>query len=143
MTSLYLLHGTNLEPSTLIGTITEKNQMSTNDSSAPILKVQLELLRLRASLERRSLVIHSQQLRLQLSPHHWVDRASDLTAGQVAAKGFSLAAQFPYLTSAVASMLVRRRCRALAWAGLSLVVWRMIYITKESNKSDNFRPRDY
>ena len=116
--------------------------MSAKDSSAPLLQVRLELLRLRASVERRSLAIHSQQLRLQLSPRHWVDRASDLTAAQVAAKGFSLAIQFPYLTSAVTSILVRRRWRVLAWAGLSVAVWRMIYITKESKKSDTFPTRD-
>lgn len=117
--------------------------MSAKDSSAPLLQVRLELLRLRASVERGSLAIHSQQLRLQLSPNHWVDRASDLSAGQVLAKGLSLAIQYPYLTSALTSMFVRRRWRALAWAGLSLAVWRMIYITKESKKSDTFPPRDY
>lgn len=117
--------------------------MSAKDSSASLLHVQLELLRLRASVERRSLVTHGEQLRLQLSPQHWVDSASDLTASQVVAKGFSLAIQYPYLTSAVTSMLVRRRWRTVAWAGLSLAVWRMIYISKESKKSDTLPPRDH
>lgn len=93
-------------------------------------QTHIELLRMRAAVERQSLAVHTQQLRLQLSPQHWLDSASELKGGQLLAKGFSLAAQHPYLTSAVTSMLVRRRWRALKWTGLALAVWQTIYMLK-------------
>lgn len=93
-------------------------------------QTHIELLRMRAAVERQSLAVHTQQLRLQLSPQHWLDSASELKGGQLLAKGFLLAAQHPYLTSAVTSMLVRRRWRALKWTGLALAVWQTIYMLK-------------
>ena len=97
------------------------------------LQARLELLQLRAAVERQSLAVHTQQLGLQLSPTHWLDKAHDLKGGQLLSKGFSLALQYPYLTSALASMLVRRRWRALNWTGLALAVWQTFYMAKNKN----------
>lgn len=94
-------------------------------------QAHLELLRMRVAIERQSLAIHTQQLRVQLSPQHWLKSASELKGGQLLTKGFSLAAQYPYLTSALTSMLVRRRWRALKWTGLALAVWQTIYMARE------------
>jgi hypothetical protein len=87
---------------------------------------------MRGAIERQSLTVHTQQLRVQLSPQHWLDSASELKGGQLLAQGFSLAAQYPYLTAAVTSLLVRRRWRALKWTGLALTVWQAIYLVKEN-----------
>ena len=95
-------------------------------------QAHLELLRMRVAIERQSLAVHTQQLRVQLSPQHWLDSASELKGGQLLAQGFSLAAQYPYLTAAVASLLVRRRWRALKWTGLALTVWQAIHLVKEN-----------
>ena len=97
----------------------------------PDRQAYLELLRMRATVERQSITVHTQQLRLQLSPHHWLESASELKGGQLFAKGFSLAVQYPYLTAAVTSLLVRRRWRALKWTGLALAVWQTIYMRKD------------
>ncbi len=94
-------------------------------------QTHLELLRMRGAIERQSLTVHTQQLRVQLSPQHWLDSASEFKGGQLLAQGFSLAAQHPYLTAAVTSVLVKRRWRALKWTGLALAVWQTIYMVKE------------
>ena len=94
-------------------------------------QTHLELLRMRVAIERQSLAVHTQQLRVQLSPQHWLESASELKGGQLLAAGFSLAVQYPYLASALTSMLVRRRWRALKWTGLALAVWQTIYMTKQ------------
>ena len=104
--------------------------MRANPTVVPDRQTHLELLRMRAAVERQSLAVHTQQLRVQLSPQHWLDSASELQGGQLLAKGFSLAAQYPYLTSAITSMLVARRWRALKWTGLALAVWQTFYMTK-------------
>ncbi len=95
-------------------------------------QAHLELLSMRVAIERQSLAVHTQQLRVQLSPQHWLDSASELKGGQLLAQGFSLAAQYPYLTAAVTSLLVRRRWRALKWTGLALTVWQAIHLVKEN-----------
>jgi hypothetical protein len=105
--------------------------MSAKHPASPDLQLRLELLCLRAALERQSLEVHRQQLREQLSPQHWLENASALRGNQLLVKGFSLAVQYPYLTSALTAMLVRRRWRALKWAGVALAVWQTIYIVKE------------
>jgi hypothetical protein len=105
--------------------------MRAKASVGPDRQAYLELLRTRVAVERQSLAVHTQQLRVQLSPQHWLDSASELKGGQLLAQGFSLAVQYPYLTAAVTSLLVRRRWRALKWTGLALAVWQTLYMTKE------------
>lgn len=105
--------------------------MNARHSASSDLQMRLELLHLRATFERQSLAVHTQQLRVQFSPQHWLQGATELKGGQVLAKGVSLAAQYPYLTAALSSLLVRRRWRALRWAGLALAVWQTIYVPKE------------
>jgi hypothetical protein len=94
-------------------------------------QAHLELLRLRAAVERQSLVVHSTQLKLELSPKHWLQKMSKVRGGQFVATGISLAAQYPYLTSALSSLLIKKRWRALKWAGVVLAVWQTIYMVKE------------
>ena len=106
--------------------------MNAKHSTSSDLQMRLELLHLRSTFERQSLAVHTHQLHLQLSPQHWLETASELKGGQLLAKGFSLAAQYPYLTSALTSMLVRRRWRALKWTGLIIAVWQTIYMAKGS-----------
>ena len=95
------------------------------------LQLRLELLRLRAAVERQSLTIHTQQLRWQLDPQHWLESVSGVKGGQLLATGFSLATQYPYLTSALAAMLVKRRWRTLKWTGLALAVLQIVYLTRK------------
>jgi hypothetical protein len=94
-------------------------------------QTHLELLCLRAAIERQTLVLHSTQLKLELSPKHWLLRVSKVKGGQFVATGISLAAQYPYLASALSSLLIRKRWRALKWAGVALAVWQTIYMVKE------------
>ena len=91
----------------------------------------LEILRMRVAVERQCLTVHTQQLRVQLSPQHWLDSASELKGEQLLAQGLSLVVQYPYLTAAVTSLLVRRRWRALKWTGLALAVWQTINMIKD------------
>jgi hypothetical protein len=106
--------------------------MSAKQTASADLQLRLELLRLRAAVERQALTMHSQQLRSQLSPQHWLARVFEIKGNQVLAKGFSLASQYPYLTSALAAMLVKRRWRALKWIGLALAVWQTMNAVKEA-----------
>jgi hypothetical protein len=94
-------------------------------------QAHLELLRLRAAVERQSLVVHSTQLKLEFSPKHWLQKMSKVRGGQFMATGIALATQYPYLTSALSSLLIRKRWRALKWAGVALAVWQTIYVLKE------------
>lgn len=97
----------------------------------PNRQAHLELLRLRAAVERQSLVVHSTQLKLELSPKHWLQKMSKVRGGQFMATGIALATQYPYLTSALSSLLIRKRWRVLKWAGVALAVWQTIYVVKE------------
>ena len=94
-------------------------------------QAHLELLRLRAAVERQSLVVHSTQLKLEFSPKHWLQKMSKVRGGQFMATGIALAAQYPYLTSALSSLLIKKRWRALKWVGVALAVWQTIYVVKE------------
>jgi hypothetical protein len=105
--------------------------MSAKHPTSSTLQLRLELLRLRAAVERQSLAVHSRQLRVEVSPQHWLESACELKGGQLLAKGFSLVTQYPYLTSALAAMLLKRRWRVMKWTGLALAVWQTIYMAKE------------
>ena len=94
----------------------------------------LELLRMRAAVERQSLMLHNSQLKLELSPKQWLHNMSTVNGGQLIATGVSFATQYPYLTSALSSLLIRRRWRTLKWAGLALIVWRTIHEVKEHSR---------
>ena len=95
-------------------------------------QAHLELLQLRAAVERQSLVVHSAQLKLEFSPKHWLQKMSKVRGGPLMATGITLAAQYPYLTSALSSLLIKKRWRALKWAGVALAVWQTICVVKES-----------
>jgi hypothetical protein len=105
--------------------------MRAKQSATSSRQAHLELLRLRAAVERQSLVVHSTQLKLELSPKHWLQKMSKVRGGQFVATGVALAAQYPYLTSALSSLLIKKRWRALKWAGVALAVWQTIYMVKE------------
>ncbi len=94
-------------------------------------QTHLELLRMRVAVERQSLAVHTQQLRVQLNPQHWFENASALKGGQLLAKGVALAVQHPYLTSAITSLLVKKRWRALKWTGIAIALWQTIDMTKQ------------
>ena len=94
-------------------------------------QAHLELLRLRAAVERQSLVVHSTQVKLEFSPKPGLQKMSKVRGGQFMATGIALATQYPYLTSALSSLLIRKRWRALKWAGVALAVWQTIYVVKE------------
>ena len=104
--------------------------MRAKASVGPDRQAYLDLLRTRVAVERQSLAVHTQQLRVQLSPQHWLDSASELKGGKLLAQGLSLTVQYPYLTAAVTSLLVRRRWHALKWTGVALAVWQTINLTK-------------
>ena len=97
-------------------------------------QTHLELLCMRAAVERESLGLHSTQLKLEFSSKHWLHKMSKVRGGQLMATGMSFAVQYPYVTAAVSSLLIRRRWRTLKWAGLALVVWQAIYGMKEHNE---------
>jgi hypothetical protein len=97
-------------------------------------RAHLELLRLRAAVERQSLVVHSTQLKLELSPKHWLQKVSKVSGGQFMATGIALATQYPYLTSALSSLLIKKRWRALKWAGVALAIWQTIHQVKQNKR---------
>lgn len=94
-------------------------------------QTRLELLSLRAAVERRSLRMHTAHLQVELSPQHWLQKVSKVRGGQFMATGISLAMQYPYVTSALSSLLIRRRWRTLKWVGVALAVWQTINAVKE------------
>ncbi len=96
-------------------------------------QAHLELLCMRAAVERESLVLHNAELKLELSPKQWLHNLSDMSGGQLMTTGISFAVQYPYLTSALSSLLIRRRWRTLKWAGVAIVTWQAICKVKEHN----------
>lgn len=98
--------------------------MRAKDSSRSTQRLHLEILRLRIAIERQTLALHSHQLSLQLSPQHWIERTIDIKGNPLLAKGFSLIIEHPYLTSALASILVKHRWRSLRWIGLTFYLLR-------------------
>ena len=96
-------------------------------------QTHLELLCMRAAVERESLVLHHAKLRLELIPKQWLHNMSDMSGGQLMETGISFAVQYPYLTSALSSLLIRRRWRTLKWAGVAIVTWQAICRVKEHN----------
>ena len=108
--------------------------MRANPTVVPDRQTHLELLRMRAAVERQSLVLHNSQLKLELSPKQWLHNMSKVSGGQLITTGISFATQYPYLTSALSSLLIRRRWRTLKWAGLASVVWLTIRGVKEHSR---------
>jgi hypothetical protein len=100
----------------------------------PARQARIEYLRARAAYERQALSFHTEQLGRELSPKRWLagwmrphSPAGSNEGGGVGhllGKGFTLAAQYPYLTAAVSSMLVGKRWRWVKLAGIAIGVWR-------------------
>jgi hypothetical protein len=100
----------------------------------PARQARIEYLRARAAYERQAIIFHTEQLGRDLSPKRWLRglmRSNSSTGsnesggvGQLLGKGFSLAAEYPYLTAAISSMLVGKRWRWVKLAGIGIGVWR-------------------
>jgi hypothetical protein len=108
--------------------------MSERRAVLPARQARIEYLRTRAAYERQALSFHTEQLGRDLSPKRWLAglmRSNDITGsgdqvglGRLLGKGFSLAAQYPYLTAAVSSLLVGKRWRWVKLAGIGIGIWR-------------------
>lgn len=100
----------------------------------PARQARIEYLRARAAYERQALSFHTEQLGRELSPKRWLtslirsnhgaDSGGGVGVSRLLGKGFSLAAQYPYLTAALSSMLVGKRWRWVKLAGIGIGVWR-------------------
>jgi hypothetical protein len=109
----------------------------------PARQARIEYLRARAAYERQALSFHTEQLGRGLSPKRWLaglmpsqhtaDSGEDVGIGRLLGKGFSLAAQYPYLTAAISSMLVGKRWRWVKLAGIGIGVWRA-YVGSSTHK---------
>ena len=108
--------------------------MSERRNVLPARQARIEYLRARAAYERQALSFHTEQLGRELSPKRWLaglmrPNSSAGTnesggVGHLLGKGFTLAAQYPYLTAALSSMLVGKRWRWVKLAGIGIGVWR-------------------
>jgi hypothetical protein len=108
--------------------------MSERRAVLPPRQARIEYLRTRAAYERQALSFHTEQLGRDLSPKRWLtglmrsndiaDSGDQVGLGRLLGKGFSLAAQYPYLTAAVSSLLVGKRWRWVKLAGIGIGIWR-------------------
>ncbi len=108
--------------------------MSERRAVLPARQARMEYLRTRAAYERQALSFHTEQLGRDLSPKRWLaglmrsnhiaNSGDQVGLGRLLGKGFSLAAQYPYLTAAVSSMLVGKRWRWVKLAGIGIGIWR-------------------
>lgn len=108
--------------------------MSDHRSVLPARQARIEFLRTRAAYERQALSFHTEQLGRELSPKRWLavwmrpnssaGSGEGAGMGHLLDKGFTLAAQYPYLTAAISSMLVGKRWRWVKLAGIGIGVWR-------------------
>jgi len=100
----------------------------------PARQARIEYLRARAAYERQALSFHTEQLGRELSPKRWLaswmhpnasaGSGEGVGLGHLLGKGFTLAAQYPYLTAALSSMLVGKRWRWVKLAGIGIGLWR-------------------
>jgi hypothetical protein len=100
----------------------------------PARQARIEYLRTRAAFERQALSFHTEQLGRELNPKRLLTgliRFNSSTGshegggvGQLLDKGFTLAAHYPYLTTALSSLLVGKRWRWVKLAGICIGVWR-------------------
>ena len=108
--------------------------MSGRRAVMPARQARIEYLRARAAYERQALSFHTEQLGRDLSPKRWLaglmrsnhkaDSDDQVGLGRLLGKGFSLAAQYPYLTAAMSSLLVGKRWRWVKLAGIGIGIWR-------------------
>ncbi len=107
--------------------------MSERRTVLPARQARIEYLRTRAAYERQALSFHTEQLGRDLSPKRWLaglirsdhytDSGEQVGLARLLGKGFSLAAQYPYLTAAVSSLLVGKRWRWIKLMGIGIGVW--------------------
>ncbi|CAN1562198.1 hypothetical protein MCEGE14_02722 [Burkholderiaceae bacterium] len=100
----------------------------------PARQAHIEYLRTRAAYERQALSFHTAQLGRGLSPKRWLaglmrsnhvaDSGDQVGLSRILGKGFSLAAQYPYLTAAISSLLVGKRWRWVKLAGIGIGILR-------------------
>jgi hypothetical protein len=117
--------------------------MSERRIALPARHARIEYLRARAAYERQALSFHTEQLGRGLSPKRWLaglmrphssaGPEEGGGVGQLLGKGFSLAAEYPYLTAAISSMLVGKRWRWVKLAGIGIGVWRA-YVGSSTHK---------
>lgn len=120
--------------------------MSDRRAIVPARQTHIEYLRARAAYEREALTFHTTQLGSELSPKNWL--SGGLRSGRVSSEkghaslarllgqGFSLAAQYPYITATVSSLVIGKRWRWLKWAGLGLGILRAYSETTVRKKED-------
>ena len=107
-------------------------------------QAQIEFLRARAAYERQALSVHTTELGRELSPkrwfRHWLrpSHASGVQGEKRAAgllsQGLSLAADYPYLTASLSSVLVGKRWRWVKWVGVGLAVWQVAAGSRGTSK---------
>ncbi len=94
--------------------------MSNHQSRAVDRLVRIELLRARAALERDSLAARADQLCDALDPKLWFGRLTGARGGNLLLQGVSLLRRYPFLTSALSTLLLGKRWRLLKWGGAAL-----------------------
>ncbi len=82
--------------------------------------VRIELLRARAAVERQSLAGRAGQLCDDLDPRSWLGRFTGARGGNLLLQGVGLLRRYPFLTSALSTLLLGKRWRLLKLGGAAL-----------------------
>jgi hypothetical protein len=98
--------------------------------------LQIELLRVQASLERETMALHGQNLALSLNPKRQLESLLGGSQSDLLRQGFGLISRYPLLVSLASNALGSRRWRGLLGVTAGLAgVWWLVSQRSTANKS--------
>jgi hypothetical protein len=97
--------------------------------------VRIEVLRARAAIERESLVQHVNTFTDEINPLSWLTRMTRSGRRSWFKQTLDFLSHYPFVTSALSSMLLRKSSRVAQGGGVALVVLQAVLAQQERDRT--------